>query len=129
VEGRVQVYFTPLAQGLPQARAGKLRMLATLMPARSDEAPEVPTMSEAGVGELPVPNWNAIVAPPKTPVAIVERLAREVDRTLRGPALRARFATLFLVAESSTPAELAEAMVQSQEAWRRFITENDIPQE
>jgi tripartite-type tricarboxylate transporter receptor subunit TctC len=126
VEGRVQVYFTPIAQGLPHSKAGKLRMLATMMPARSEHAPDVPTMGEAGVGDLPVPNWNAIVAPPRTPPAIVERLGREITRALDDPAMRAAFAQLYLVAESSTSAALADAMARSEEAWRMFITENAI---
>jgi tripartite-type tricarboxylate transporter receptor subunit TctC len=129
VEGRVQVYFTPLAQGLPQAKAGKVKMLATMMPARSEQAPEVPTLSEAGVADIAVPNWNAVVAPPKTPQAIVERLAREIARALQDPAIRASLAANYLVAESSTPAELAAAIAQSQETWRRFIAEYDVPQE
>lgn len=86
-------------------------------------------MAEAGVGDIPVPNWNAIVAPPGTPRPVVERLAREIASALQAPALRTRFAALYLVPESSTPAELAEALVQGHEAWRRFIAENNIPQE
>ncbi|QJR14620.1 Bug family tripartite tricarboxylate transporter substrate binding protein [Usitatibacter palustris] len=128
VEGRVQVYFTPLAQALPQVKAGKLRMLATLMPARSEQAPDVPTMAEAGL-DVSIPNWNAIVAPPGTPSAIVERLAREVGRALEDPALRAALATQHLVAEGSTPTQLANAIAQSAQTWRRFVTENDVPQE
>ena len=129
VEGRVQVYFTPLAQGLPHAKAGKIRMLATMMPARSEQAPDVPTMDEAGLADVAVPNWNAIVAPPKTPQPIVERLAREIARALSDPALRASLASSYLVVESSTPAALATAIVNTQETWRRFIVEHDIPQE
>ncbi|MEO5692618.1 MAG: tripartite tricarboxylate transporter substrate binding protein [Usitatibacter sp.] len=129
IEGRVQVYFTPLAQGLPHAKAGKLRMLATLTPARTAQAAEVPAMAETPAGDLPVPNWNAVVAPPKTPRAIVERLAREIARAMDDPAMRATLATHYLVAESSTPAQLVEAVAQSHEAWRRFTVENDIPQE
>ena len=129
LEGRVQVYFTPLAQGLPYAKDGKVRMLATMMPARSEQAPQVPTMAEAGVGDLPVPNWNAIVAPPGTSPAIADRLARELARALEDPAIRARLAALYLVPESSTPAALREAIAASQESWKRFIVEYDIPQE
>ena len=129
LEGRVHVYFTPLAQALPYAKDGKLRMLATMMPARSQQAPQVPTMAEAGVGDLPVPNWNAIMAPPRMPAAIADRLAQELGRALADPAIRARLAALYLVPESSTPAALREAIVASHEAWKRFIVEYDIPQE
>ena len=128
VEGRVQVYFTPHAQGMPHAKAGKLRMLATLMPARSEHALEVPTMAEAGL-DVSIPSWNAIVAPPGTPAAITERLSREVRRTLDDPAVRSALATHYLVPEASTPAQMAEVIAQSADAWRRFVIENGIPQE
>jgi len=129
LEGRVQVYFTPIAQGLPHSKAGKIRMLAAMTPERSEHAPDVPTLAEAGVGDLPVPNWNAIVAPPKTPQPIVERLAREIARALEDPATRASFVALYLIPESSTPAALAKAVAQSEDAWRAFIVENNIPQD
>ena len=128
VEGRVQVYFTPIAQGQPHAKAGKVRVLATMLPARSEHAPEVPTLKELGM-DIFVPNWNALVAPPKTPPAIAERVAREVARALEAGASRSALAALYLMPESSTPAELAAAMAQSHEAWARFVTENAIPQE
>lgn len=129
IEGRVQVYFTPIAQGLPHAQAGKLRMLATMTRARSEQAPDVPTMAEAGVGELHVPNWNAIVAPPRTPQAIVERLSREIARAVSDPDVRSTLTSRYLLAESSTPEQLAEAIAQSEDAWRLFVVENQIPQE
>ena len=129
LEGRVQVYFTPIAQGLPHAQAGKLRMLATLMPARSTQAPNVPTMKEAGVGDLPVPNWNAIMAPPGTSRAVVDRLARELAVQLEQPAMRAALERLYLIPESSTPRQLGEMAAESAEAWQRFIEENAIPAE
>lgn len=128
LEGRVQVYFTPLAQGLPHAKAGKLRMLATLMPARSELAPDVPTMTEAGLA-VSIPNWNAIVAPPGTSGAVVETLAREVQRALDDPAVRSALAAQLLAPEASTPAQLATAIAQAAQAWQRFVTENDVPQE
>ena len=128
IEGRVQVYFTPLAQALPHARAGKVRMLATMMPARSDHAPEVPTLKELGY-DIQVPSWNALTAPPNTPRRITERLSAEVQRIVQLPEIRTLFAAQFLVAESSTPAELAAAIAESHETWRRFVADHAIPQE
>jgi tripartite-type tricarboxylate transporter receptor subunit TctC len=129
VEGRVQVYFTPLSQALPQARAGKLKMLATMMPVRIAEAPDVPTFAEMGLGEISVPNWNALVAPPKTPAAIADRLSREIAKAVADPVLRSALSSQYLVPDSSTPAELSEAMAKANDVWRRFIAENNIPRE
>jgi tripartite-type tricarboxylate transporter receptor subunit TctC len=129
VAGTIQVYFTPLAQGMPQLDSGKIRMLATIMPARSEHAPGVPTMEEAGIAGVDVPNWNAIVAPPGTPRSIADRLAREIGVALQDAAMQRTFSARYLVAAPSTPAELATAVVESEASWRRFIAENDIPRE
>ena len=130
IEGRVHVYFTPLAQGLPQLKSGKIRMMATMMPARAEKAPEVPTMDEAGVANVDVPNWNGIVAPPRTPQPIAERLSREIARVTSDPAMRASLAALHLVAETSAnPREFAAAIGKAEETWRGFVVEYKIPQE
>jgi tripartite-type tricarboxylate transporter receptor subunit TctC len=129
VEGRVQVYFTPLAQGLQFHKAGRLRMLAVMMPARSALAPEVPTFAELGINGIAVPNWNGIVAPPRTPAAVTSRLSEEIRRAIGDPAIRAAFEKQYLQPEGSTPAELAVAVSQSVETWGQFIRENQIPQE
>jgi tripartite-type tricarboxylate transporter receptor subunit TctC len=78
VAGRVQVNIGPCSTGMPFVVTGKLRVLATLLPERSSLLPEVPTAGEAGMPELAAPTWQALVAPPRTPKEIVEKLAREV---------------------------------------------------
>lgn len=129
IEGRVEVYFTPLSLSLPHARSGRLRMLATMLPRRSALAPDVPTMTEAGVTGISVPNWNAILLPPKTSSEISKRISDELQRILRQPDLRAAYDSQGLQAEGSTREEAAAVIAADFETWRRFIRENNIPQE
>lgn len=129
IEGRVQVYFAPMSLALPHAKSGKLRMLAGLMSERIAPAPDVPTMAEAGFGQVSIPSWNAFFGPPKMPREIGDRLSQETRRILQLPDMRANFAAQPVQLEGSTPERLLAAIAEDLEIWKRFIRENDIPQE
>jgi tripartite-type tricarboxylate transporter receptor subunit TctC len=127
--GRVQVYFGPLAVGLPYARQGRLRILGTLLPQRSPAAPDVPTMSEAAMPGVTVPSWQAIFAPPKTLPAVAGTLSHWINELLKDADVRIEIERLVLQPEGSTPERLAETVGRDLETWRVFIREYDIPQE
>jgi tripartite-type tricarboxylate transporter receptor subunit TctC len=126
--GRVQMNFGPLSNGLAQVKEGKLRLLAVL-PQRSAAAPDVPTLAQAGVPQVALPTWQALFAPPHTPAALAERLAREVALALADPALRAQLEQLSLQVEASTPQALAALAERDGRAWRSFVSEYDVAQE
>ena len=129
VTGRVQLNFGPVSSGLQHVKEGKLRMLAVLSPQRSPLAPEVPTLTEAGVRGVSLPTWQALFAPANTPPEIAERLSREVAAALAEPALRAQFEQLALLVDSSSPQRLAVVADQATHAWRTFATEYKIAPE
>jgi tripartite-type tricarboxylate transporter receptor subunit TctC len=83
--GQVQMTFDTVPVVLPQVRAGKLRALAVATPKRSPLAPEVPTMDEAGIAGFTGGTWFGVLAPARTPSAVVERLNREIAAILRAP--------------------------------------------
>jgi tripartite-type tricarboxylate transporter receptor subunit TctC len=72
--GQIHMMITDTATGLPQVKGGKLRALGIRAPARSPLAPDVPTISEAGVKGYEMGYWFAAYAPAKTPPAVVKRL-------------------------------------------------------
>ena len=76
--GEVQMVFSTPAPALPQVKAGKLRALGVSTLKRVKGAPDVPTIAESGVPGFEVANWQGIVAPAKTPPAIIVRLNREL---------------------------------------------------
>ena len=127
--GRVQVYFTPLGLALPYAREGRLRLLATLLPQRTQAAPDVPTMSEAGMPGVAVPSWQAMFAPPATAPIVSETLFRQAQRVLADAELRAQFDSIVLQIEGSTPQQLGRVVARDIETWRDFIRDNEIPQD
>ena len=114
---RVQLMFNTGSTVVPLVKEGRLRALATLLPARSSLLPNVPTIAEAGMPQLSVVVWAGLFAPTKTPKDIVERLSREVNVILQRPEIRGQFEKQGLEPGGSTPGELAAFLKQQLIDW------------
>lgn len=129
VAGRVHANIGPCSTGMPFVKTGKLRVLATLLPARSALLPDVPTAAEAGMPELSAPTWQALLAPPRTPKEVVERLAREVAEALKDPETLAQFGRIGVQAEFAGPAALEARIREEAPVWALFVKQNGIEAE
>ena len=89
--GRVHLYVFLLPAVMPMLQQGKLRPLAVATPKRAPALPDVPTMAEAGLPAFQSDSWFGIVAPAKTPRAIIAQLNKDLVGILRQPAIRERF--------------------------------------
>ncbi len=127
--GRVQVHFGTMSSALQYANDGRLRMLAVLLPRRSAAAPEVPTFAESGMANVSAPTWQAILAPPKTPRVVSDRLSREIASVLQGAEVRAQFVRQFLQIEGSSPEALATRIDADYISWKQFFRDNGISPE
>jgi tripartite-type tricarboxylate transporter receptor subunit TctC len=116
-EGRLDVAVLPLALALPQARAGRMRVLAAANPARSPAAPEVPTAAEAGFPELAFESAFGFFGPASMPAALRERVAADVRAAAAEPDLVARLRSLGMVAVADTPSEFAAAVEANRARW------------
>jgi tripartite-type tricarboxylate transporter receptor subunit TctC len=87
--GRIDLFFDSIAAGLPYVQSGQTRGIAVLSSKRSSQAPDVPTMSEAGVAGLDVDSWLGIFVPAKTPRAVIAKLRDDIRAVL--PELKERF--------------------------------------
>jgi tripartite-type tricarboxylate transporter receptor subunit TctC len=87
--GRIDLFFDSIAAALPYVQSGQARGIAVLSSRRSPLAPDVPTMSEAGVPGLDVDSWLGIFAPAKTPPEVIARLRGDIRASL--PELKERF--------------------------------------
>jgi tripartite-type tricarboxylate transporter receptor subunit TctC len=81
--GQVSLGFVSLPAALPHVKAGKLRALGVTAAKRSDVAPDVPTIEEAGVPGYEVENWYGVLAPAGTPKEIVNKLNTEILKLLK----------------------------------------------
>ena len=78
--GQIDMAFEPTSVTLGHVRDGKVRPLAVTGTTRSPELPDVPTMIESGVPDMVAVSWTGLVAPPRTPPAIVARLNQRGER-------------------------------------------------
>ncbi|MEM5430364.1 tripartite tricarboxylate transporter substrate binding protein [Cupriavidus oxalaticus] len=92
VGGQVQYGFVVLQVAQQLAKAGKVRLLAVTGSARQAAAPELPTMAEAGYGDVVATGWYGIYAPKGTPEPILQRLEHEIGAVMRSPDLQRRLA-------------------------------------
>jgi tripartite-type tricarboxylate transporter receptor subunit TctC len=92
--GRVHLMFDNLAGALPNVRAGRVRALAVTTAGRSSFLKDTPTLAETGLKGFDLTTWWGVMAPGKTPDAVVERLAAEIGKAMQQPDLRGRFAAM-----------------------------------
>lgn len=124
--GQVDVAFSSLASVLPHIQSGRLRVLGVTSAERSPLAPELPTISEAGVPGFQSVGWYGVLAPQGTPTAMVERLSRELVAILGEPEFRARMTAQTLTPAGSSPEVLRKWIAEDTERWRKVITESGI---
>lgn len=121
IAGHVPVCFCTLPTTLPQARAGRLRALAVTTAKRSAAAPEIPTVSEAGVAGYDMSQWYGILAPAGTPPPILERLSNELNTVLALPDLRANLVAAGADPVKSSPREFGLFFSREIEKWTRIV--------
>lgn len=121
--GRVQLMFGPVSLLQPQAKSGTLRILATLAPERNSALPDVPTMTEAGVGGVEVPTWQGLYTVAKVPPAVRAHLASDVAAVVAKLEVRAEFERRMLAVEGASPQELAATITRELAVWAALVDE------
>ena len=120
--GQIHMMITDAATGLPQIKGGKLRALGVSSAARSPLAPDVPTISEAGVKGYEMGYWFAAYAPAKTPPAVVKRLNELLVKAAKSESAKAAFyeptgTEVF----TTSPEELARFQTAESQKWGRIV--------
>ncbi len=118
--GQVEMMFDNLGVSMQHVRSGRLRALAVASQHRVASLPDVPAMSEVLPGFESV-TWFGVVAPPKTPMPIAERISAAVAEALRSPDARKRLADLSAEPIGNTPAQMAAFMRKDAQRWREVI--------
>ena len=109
--GRVHLMFDNLASALPNIRSAKVRALAVTTPKRSSFLPELPTLDESGLKGFDMTTWWGVMAPAKTPQAVVERLNAEIFKAIESGETRERLRAM----GSETPA------IRTPEQFSAFV--------
>ena len=127
IAGHVDMIFMELASAIKLHQAGRARILAVATAKRVANLPDIPTLGEVGITDFESSAWNAIVAPPKTPAAIVAKLNKAINEVLKSPEVQAHFAAINLQAVGGTPAEAAAFIKKETKVWGGVIKEANVP--
>jgi tripartite-type tricarboxylate transporter receptor subunit TctC len=121
IGGHVPLVITAVATSVGFIKDGQIKAIAVLSAKRSAALPDTPTFAEAGLTGFEVPTWAGLLAPAKTPPAIVEKLYRETKLALADPEVRKGYAALGLDPVGNTPAEFAEQIRRGLEGWEPVV--------
>jgi tripartite-type tricarboxylate transporter receptor subunit TctC len=110
-----------------QVQQGALRYLATTSRERSAFLPDVPTVEESGVAGYETNSWNGVFAPKDTPQDVVDLINSGILEALASPDVIAKFKTIGLVAQGSSPAKLKDRLEADIEKWEAVRVKAGIP--
>jgi tripartite-type tricarboxylate transporter receptor subunit TctC len=126
--GQAQMIFATMPTVIQQAKAGKLRPIATLGGERNRTTPEIPAMIESIPG-YQVSNWIGLFAPAGTPPEIVARLNAEVQKVMRSPEIEKRLETEGAKFVPTTPQSFAAFQKAEADKWAEAIRKAGIKAE
>ena len=118
---RVDLLFDNLASSLPLYKAQRLQILAVGSLQRIAALPDVPTVPEIGVPGFESGTWFAIVAPPKTPSQLLDRLNKTVNEILSEPSVKSKFEELGVQPVGGTLAQTNSFVTRERQRWGDLI--------
>jgi tripartite-type tricarboxylate transporter receptor subunit TctC len=121
IGGEIQTYFSAPVVAIPQMKAGRVRALGVSTKNRLAVIPDVPTIAEAGLPGYEVVGWNGILAPARTPRAIIDRLHDAIVKVIRTPDVAAAITAQGIEPIGNTPEEFARVIRTDIDKWAKLI--------
>ncbi len=128
IAGEVQIMFATMPAAMPHVKSGKVKPVAVTTTKRSQAMPDLPTIAESGVKGYEASTWYGLLAPARTPQAIVTRLHGDTVKILAGPT-RQRLEVQGFEPEGGTPAEFTAYIKSEIIKWAKVIKDAGIPAE
>lgn len=122
--GRVHIMSSEVLAVLPHVRAGKLRALGIATQKRNQVAPDIPTVSEAGVPGFEVTSWYGVLVPAGAPREVVAQLSKGIGKAIATPDMQQRFADLGATAVGSTPDEFTAFLKREGAKWAKAVKDS-----
>ncbi len=126
--GETELFFDNLGTSLQHVKSGRLKALAVCGERRHPALPDVPAMNEIYPGFVSLA-WFSMVAPPKTPQAVVDKLFAGIAEALAHPEVRRRLGELSAEPIGMPGAQMASFMKEDAERWRQAIRAAGVKQE
>jgi len=126
VAGRIQVMFLSISLSAPQAKQGRIKVLALTGTSHSDKLPGVTTTAEQGFPDVQALLFSSLLAPAATPPAVIRRMNSEVVKALKTPEVAKRLEDLGAVPAPTSPEQFAAILKRDGELWGKLIREKNI---
>ena len=120
IAGQVQVMFDNLPGSIEYVRAGRLRALAVTTATRSEELPDIPSVSEFVPG-YEVSAWFGVGVAKGTPTEVIERLNKAINESLADPKMKARLADLGGTALPGSPVDFGKLIADETDKWGKVV--------
>ncbi len=127
IGGEISMYLSTFASALPHVKNGRLRALAVTGASRAAPLPDVPTVSEAGVPGYVHLTWYGILAPAKTPAAILDRLNKAIVSVLKSRKVSKLYQVQGLHPVPMTRAQFAKYIDEEHRKWVGVMRDAGIP--
>jgi len=127
--GEVQMMFAGAGSVTTYIRSGRLRPLAVASESRSALVPGVPTVSEAGVPGYESASRMGYFAPAKTPMAVIERLNRDINQALDKPEVKERLFASGIETVGGKPSEFSDMIAREMAKWGKLIRDGRLHEE
>ena len=124
---RIQIWFTPVASGIPVQNARQARMLAVTGEARAPVLPEIPTFKEAGYPDLTVDVAYFLLAAKGTPQPIVDKLSGAIGKALGNPKVKEVLLAQGIEEKRGTPAEVGAYLAGEIRRWGEIVKLSATP--
>jgi tripartite-type tricarboxylate transporter receptor subunit TctC len=123
IGGQVNAMSAEVPVLMPQLKTGKAKVLAVAAQNRSDVLPDVPTFVELGFSDVVADNWSGVLAPARTPPAVIAKLNAALNAAVRDPETRAKLADNGVSATGGSPEDLVALIAAETTRWRKVVKE------
>jgi tripartite-type tricarboxylate transporter receptor subunit TctC len=127
--GQVKALFADAPVLLSQIQGGKLRPLAAASDLRTEVLPDVPTLAEQGFANTHAENWYGLLAPARTPPAVIAKINAAVTAALNDPDVRKKLVDSGAVPAPGSPEEFGKLLASELERWSRVVRERGITEQ
>jgi tripartite-type tricarboxylate transporter receptor subunit TctC len=122
IAGQISLVFAPPQTALPQVKARRVRALAVTSQARLAAEPDIPGMAESGLPGFELESWHALIGPKGLPQAVVERVNREIGKTLHSREVEARVQADGVSPTGSTSEALRARLQHEVPMWKNVVS-------
>ena len=127
--GQVPTMFLPIQVAVPQAKAGRIKIIGGSLRERHPDFKDIPSLHEQGATNYNVDPWYAIWGTPKMPAALVQQYRTAINASLSDPAVKESFHKQGLIVKTGTPVELLALAKTEMALWTRVVREANIKPE